>query len=354
MTPSSLTRHTRRRRTGELTAVETASRPEHGPRLRNSFIALAFLAVLAIVLLTAVPGLRGVGDRIAEAQPGWIALAIVLELLSCVGYVLAFELVFYRVPRPLAARIAWSELAANTVLSVGGAGGLGLGAWVLREKGVPAARIARRSVMLFLLTSAVSVGALIVVGLGLATGVFDGSRSFALTTLPALIGALAIVAVMLVPRWAAPMAERQRERHRRLAAALTALAGGVQDTVFVLRQLDWRLLGAVGYWLFDVAALWACFRALGHTPPLAVVMMGYLIGQLAGSLPIPVGIGLVEGGLLGALLLYGVAAAPAAAAILMYRAIALWLPALLGGIAFIALRRRIGEPVTFNPPRPER
>jgi uncharacterized protein (TIRG00374 family) len=334
--------------------VETACAPEHGLRLRNGFITLALLAILAIVLLSAVPSLQGVGERITNIQPGWVSLAIVLELLSCLGYVVAFELVFYRLPRPLAARIAWSELAANTVLSVGGAGGLGLGAWVLRQKGRPAARIARHSVVLFLLTSAPSVGAMIIVGVGMAIGIFDGPNAFALTILPALIAAAAIVAVLLVPRWAAPITERQHHQHRRLAAALRALTGGVQESVIVLRQLDWRLLGAVGYWLFDVAVLWICFRALGHAPPLGVIVMGYLIGQLASAAPVPGGIGLVEGGLLGALLLYGVAATPAAAAILVYRAIALWLPALLGGIAFIALRRTINEPITLHPPKPKR
>lgn len=69
--------------------------------------------------------------------------------------------------------------------------------------------------------------------------------------------------------------------------------------------------------------------------------MGYLIGQLGGLLPIPGGLGGLDGGLLGALVVYGLPAAPAAAAILAYRLILFWLPLLLGGTAFASLRRSL-------------
>ena len=67
-------------------------------------------------------------------------------------------------------------------------------------------------------------------------------------------------------------------------------------------------------------------------------MLGYQLGYLANVLPVPGGIGVLDGGLLAALLLYGVPAVPAAAAVLLYHAIALWLPTLGGTIAFARLR----------------
>ncbi len=331
-----------------------AAGAQHGRRLRNSLVALAVLGALVTVLLLSVPGLHGVTERLRHVRPAWLALGIGLELLSCLGYVVAFALVFYPVPRRLAARIAWSELAANTVLSAGGIGGLGLGAWILRSKGVPARRIVRRSVALYLLTSAVSLVAVIAVGTGLGLGVLGGPRGTLLTLLPAAIAAAAIALVMLVPRWAPRLARALHPRFPRLAAAATGLADGVEEALDVLRQPDWRLAGFVAYWLFDVAVLWAAFRALGHAPPLASITMGYLIGQQAGSLPLPGGFAVVEGGLIGALVLYHVAAAPATAATLIFRTIVLWLPAVLGGIAFVVLRRSLADPVALRPARSER
>jgi hypothetical protein len=66
--------------------------------------------------------------------------------------------------------------------------------------------------------------------------------------------------------------------------------------------------------------------------------MAYLIGQLGNWLPVPGGIGGVELGLVGALILYGLPALTATAAVLLYRVIELWIPAVLGIAAFVQLR----------------
>jgi uncharacterized protein (TIRG00374 family) len=72
--------------------------------------------------------------------------------------------------------------------------------------------------------------------------------------------------------------------------------------------------------------------------------MGYLLGQLGGLLPMPGGLGGIDGGLLGALVVYGLPAAGTAAAILAYRVILFWLPLVLGAAAFVALRRGLQDP----------
>ena len=99
------------------------------------------------------------------------------------------------------------------------------------------------------------------------------------------------------------------------------------------------LAGAVGYWAFDNFVLWATFHAFGASPPLTVILMGYLIGQLGGLLPIPGGIGGIDLGLIGTLIVYGAPAAATAAAVLAYRIILFWLPLIVGGVAFAMLRR---------------
>ena len=99
------------------------------------------------------------------------------------------------------------------------------------------------------------------------------------------------------------------------------------------------LAGSLGYWAFDNAVLWATLHAIGFTPPLTVVLFGYLIGQLGGLLPIPGGIGGIDLGLIGALILFDVPAASATAGVLAYRLILFWLPLIAGAIAFASLRR---------------
>jgi hypothetical protein len=119
---------------------------------------------------------------------------------------------------------------------------------------------------------------------------------------------------------------------RPFARPATAITDGVSEARTLVTAGNWKLSGALAYYAFDNAVLWAAFHAYGRTPPLGVVMMGYLVGSLAGALPLPAGLGAVDGGLIGALVLYGAPAAPAAAAVLLYRGISLGLPAVLGVI----------------------
>jgi uncharacterized protein (TIRG00374 family) len=95
--------------------------------------------------------------------------------------------------------------------------------------------------------------------------------------------------------------------------------------------------------LFDILVLWASFRALGSSPELTIVWMAYVIGQLGNLIPLPGGIGGVELGLVGALALYGLPALTSTAAVLIYRAIELWVPAAFGVVAFVQLRRLLRE-----------
>ncbi len=81
-----------------------------------------------------------------------------------------------------------------------------------------------------------------------------------------------------------------------------------------------------------------------------------MIGQLGGLVPLPGGIGGIEGGLIGALALYGSPLALAIAAVLAYRLVQLGLPAVLGSVAFLQLRRtlsREGAPAALCEPYAE-
>jgi uncharacterized membrane protein YbhN (UPF0104 family) len=317
----------------------------HSRTLRNSIVSLAIFFALIVALLLGVPGLRAAADHISDANTIWVLGGVALELISCAGYVVLFELVFGMLERPLASRLALSELAVNSAVSLSGLGGLALGAWVLRTRGMSLSQIARRSVLIFVLTSAVNVGAVVLIGAPMWLGVLPGSANPRLTLLPAGAALVTIVGTLLIASWARRVASSRRLDRGRVAVALRALSDGVHDAVRLIREHDWRVLGGVVYWLADNLVLYACLAAFGHPPTFWVVAMAYLVGMLANSLPIPGGFFAVEGGLVGMLLLFG--ARPATqviAAVLIYRAISLWVPALIGSLAFLRLRHEIGGP----------
>ena len=119
----------------------------------------------------------------------------------------------------------------------------------------------------------------------------------------------------------------------------------MDEALRLLRTGDPAILaGAAGYMLFDVAMLGVCFAAFGNdVPPAGVLLVAYIIGQLGSLIPIPGGIGGVDAGLIGTLVLYGVDATDAAVAVIAYRGLLLAIPALLGLPALAVLRRRLRD-----------
>jgi uncharacterized protein (TIRG00374 family) len=101
------------------------------------------------------------------------------------------------------------------------------------------------------------------------------------------------------------------------------------------------LLGVVVWWGFDIAVLWACLHAFGLSPPKGVIIMSYFLGMLGNTLPLPGGIGGVDGGMIGALTAFGVSVEGAVVAVLAYRAFAFWLPTLPGAVAYLQLRKTV-------------
>ena len=245
-------------------ATEIVEAPEsQARRLRNGIVAAAVLVVLIIALLIAVPGLHGVGRVVTQMNIWWLVAAIALQLLSCVGYILVFLGVFERVSASFGARVALTELAFGAAVSLGGAGSLVVGGWLLRERGFRLGEVAERSAVLFLLTSAVNAVTLIAAGLLLGLGIVPGPTDPWLTLLPAGLVALILAGFMVLP----PISDRfatQRGSGKRAALA-RATARTVRDTRKALLSPDWRLFGAFGYLWFNIAVLWACFEAAGHS-----------------------------------------------------------------------------------------
>jgi uncharacterized membrane protein YbhN (UPF0104 family) len=320
-----------------------------GRSLWRGLISLGILVALVVSLLLAVPGLHGVADQVSDMKAGWILAGVGLEILSCVGYIIAFLQVFDRAPVRFGARVALSELAFGAAVSLGGAGSIAVGAWLLVERGGNPTRVAERSAVLFLVTSAINVVTLILAGLGLWVGILPGPRNPLLSLLPAVVGVVVLIIFLALPQITERIAEQRAPG--KVRTLLIEFASSIRLTEQVLFRWDWRIIGAIAFLWCDIAVLAACFAAAGPVPSVAIVVLAYQIGYMSNLIPVPGNIGILDGSLVGMFALYGVSATVATAATVVYHAIALWVPAMWGTIAFLILRRTRSEPITLRPPR---
>ena len=142
-------------------------------------------------------------------------------------------------------------------------------------------------------------------------------------------------------RWASSGGAAGRARWR-VASAPASAARGVRDRARLIRERESGVLGAVAWWGFDIATLWACVpRVRRRRRRSPVIVMAYFIGMLGNLLPLPGGIGGVDGGMIGALVALRRDAGLAVVSVLVYRAFSFWLPTIPGAIAYLQLRRTV-------------
>jgi|ERR1035441_3255151 uncharacterized membrane protein YbhN (UPF0104 family) len=347
---------------GELLGGHTEEEMPRVSITRRSAITLVLFILSGVAFLYFVlPKLSGLGTtahRIERGDTWWIAIGVFLELLSFAGYVVLFRSVFVRGASSL---IGWREsyqvtmagLAATRLFATAGAGGVALTAWALRRSGMEARLVACRMVAFMVLLYVIYAGSLVLDGVGLGTGLFPGGGSFAITIVPAIVAAILFAvagAMALLPgdierrleRWAAGSGRLAHWVARAVTVPALA-ASGVRTAIDLIRSRDLGVLGAPAWWGFDICVLWACFHAFGGAPPFTVILMAYFVGMLGNLLPLPGGLGGVEGGMIGAFAAFGVDFNLALLAVLSYRAISFWLPTLPGAIAYFQLRRTVAR-----------
>jgi uncharacterized protein (TIRG00374 family) len=350
--------------TEEAEAHGAEGRVEEMPRMyatrRRALLFAAFVVAALAFLYLVLPQLGGVQhtwNRLNDGNSWWIAVAVVMQLLSMASYIAIFQGVHVPPGSPITWRqsyqITMAGLAATRLLAAGGAGGVAITAWALRRSGMERREVAERMIAFLVLLYGVYMTAMVVCGVGLYTGLFPGQHPFAITIGPAIVGAVAIavfLAVALVPEdlerrlGKASLHNRRLERwKRRLASIPASVSGGVHFAWQKLRRPELAMFGTISWWGFNIAVLYAAFRAFGQAPPVAVLIQAYFVGLLANLLPLPGGIGGVDGGMIGALVAFGVSGSLALIAVLVYRLLAFWLPSIPGAIAYFQLRRTVSR-----------
>jgi uncharacterized membrane protein YbhN (UPF0104 family) len=307
-------------------------------RTGQVLIAAGLLAAAAIVALAAPRVVATFGHalvRALHADPTFVIGGIAFELLSFAGYIALFWYVAGRsAPRVglrASAEISLAGTAATRLLPTAGVGGAALTFWSLRRAGQDNRGATRTLLSFLVLLYSVFLGSIAIAGTVLAV---RGDLPLELSALPAGLasGAMALALVSAL---------RHRPDHApsgRLATASHALGGAVREALVLVRRPDGRLAGALAWWGFDMLVLWATFNAFGAPPAAGVLVLGYFLGQVANTVPLP---GAASGGMVGAFLALGMPAVVVLPAVLAYRAIAIWTPVPAGAAALAGLRRRV-------------
>jgi uncharacterized membrane protein YbhN (UPF0104 family) len=327
----------------------------HDARSHLSHRALRLIGfvVFVILFLKLIPGFEKALKDLQNVSLGWVVGAMAVETLSEIGYVVSWRGILdpdnlLRQDgrgKHLGARVAWAQLGGGMVVPGGTLGSIGVGVAMLHRLGMPMDKVGERQFTLMFLNSAVDGLAIVFFGLGLAIGVFSGEDNLALTLLPAGVVAIGIALALFVTSRAERLAKRLETKRPRIAKGVTTLASAVENTRGMLRHRGSTkiVLGAIAYLGFDMLVLQGAFVAIDAkpVPTFAVVSMCYLIGGLAGSIPLPANLGAV-GGMAGMLIVFGIGHNQAVAAVVLYQAIGFLVPLIGGGIAYLFLRREFG------------
>lgn len=300
-------------------------------------VPVVLLGAVGVAIADLIPGSA---RRLDDATAAWIVAAVAAEAVACLSYADLFHAVFsagrWRVAPLRSAQIALGELAAFVVVPTG-AGGPALRIWALMTGRMPFGVIIERSVVHAALLNIPVALAAAVLGLTVALGLGPAHTSTLIALTPAALAVGATALTLLLARYVRTQGPAPRTGWRRFShEAAESLPGGIRQIPAGLRSPR-RILGGLGYWTGDCGVLVLAFAALGGSPPLEVIVLAYMLGQLGNALPLPGGIGGVEPLMLGVLSSSGVDLALGGAAVLLYRIVSLGLQTGLGTLAVLAL-----------------
>jgi uncharacterized membrane protein YbhN (UPF0104 family) len=306
------------------------------PTWRGAVLLVIGAVAAGVLFLVAPPA--AVFNQISHMSLAWVVAAVVLELLSCLSYVIVFRSFFPEPSRRDSWRVAWIAMGTGAVLPGGNFSSVAATGLVMRGKGIGTRQLLGRCGALLCLVVGVGFLANGAAGALLLAGVPDGPVDLSHAGIPILVSAGVLSGAALIVF----LSRRGGDRTPRAVRAVAVALDGAWAAV---RHPSWRLLGAVGYSCFDAAALWAACAATGHGLGFLAVVIACCIGYLTGTIPLPAGLGVLDAGLAAALVLYGLPPAASVGAVLVYHAVSVWVPGCGGVIALLSSRR---TPITSH------
>ena len=292
---------------------------------------------------------------LTHPSPGWLVGAVALEALS----LLALARVQWLFLRAGNADIGTAEMAeltaAHNAITMSVPGGV---AWStafvfdqLRRRGADRT-LAAWSILASGAVSSFCLFLLLAAGIELTRKGPATAAKVPVALLAAIPPVLALVVAFLHHRGATA------EDLRRHVEGVAHRIGGRKARDWVAHQADnlesyrpspaeWTRTFALSFanWLADLGCLVFCVEALGATAPWPGTLLAYALAKVAGILPItPGGLGVVEAGLSGLLVVYGMPPPAAIGVTLLYRLISFWalLPVGWGYWGFVKLQERAG------------
>jgi hypothetical protein len=299
----------------------------------------------------AASDVRAAVGHLGGPRVWWLSVAVAAEIVSLAGGAGAQR----QLLAAGGAYLPWRTVSALVLASTGlarvmPAGPVTGGAWQVREYRRRGAGTAPGvwAVLAGGFTSIVVISALLLAGAAVA-------GAGGLPLLACAAGALAVGAAGLcvAARRGGALSRWLSGRHHRssaIARLAAAMAGGSRQPPGFRLGVGVLACTCTGL-LADAGVLAACFGLAGLPVPWRGLLFAYAAGQLAGRLvPLPGGLGGVEGGVLGALTLTGTPPAAAAAAVIVYRVTGYWTIGATGAAVAAALaRRRPPGPLHPNP-----
>jgi uncharacterized membrane protein YbhN (UPF0104 family) len=314
-------------------------------RRRLRLLGTAIVGVLSVGGLLVVAPPAQVITAITDMNPVWLLAAGALELGSCLSYVVVFRRFFPEPPRSVSREVAWLAMGAGAVLPGGNFSSAATTGWLLRHHGIGARSLIERcgALLCFLTLFGFFING--IAGAFLLLGFGHGPHDLAHAGIPILVSlfviACAATAMLIGRRYGA-----------RAPAVARSAAASLEGAWAALWRTHWRMLGAAGFLCLDMAALWAACRATGHPIGPVALAVAYFIGYLATMIPVPAGLGVLDSGLAGALVLYGFSPAASVGAVLVYHALAVWIPGTGALAAWLPIRRLIKRDPAAQPPTP--
>jgi len=328
------------------------SQPELWRRVVPRLIYMGITLVTLYILWPSLVAVFRSWPDLLQIRPYWYPIMIVLEAISF-ACVWGLQAVALRTTRWFA--VGTAQLAGNAVSRIvpgGAAAGGAVSYKMLSNAGIRGGRVASGLTA----ASLISTGTLFALPIlsvpaallgrptpwSLSEAAWLGGAVFALGFLAGVIlfhydGAMRAVGRGI--QWVRNRLFRKRPPMHDLPDTLIHERNAIRTT---LEASWWKaLLFALGNWLFDYLALVAALAAVGYTARPTLVLLAYAASMVLAMIPItPGGLGFVEAGLAGLLVVAGASPAQAGVATLAYRLVSYWLPLPAGAVAAGLHRRR--------------